>query len=174
MTKENVALFRLEVGTENLKRHKWEGLGFAKNKNQEIVSFLLELSGGTSAKDKKVQIDELKLYRNAQRAANVVSSYLGDQHPIRTFCCQFHNKVLYFESRTLVDNQKYIRQRHAQIKIPQNGQEPKDLLGKMHLVFGWRDAIVQLARNVEAARPVGQDSLHGEIYLDTISPPSTQ
>ncbi|KAG2221810.1 hypothetical protein INT45_013306 [Circinella minor] len=150
-----VELKWLEVETESLKRHKWDGLGLAKNKNQEVASFLLELSGGTSANDEKVQSDEVK-------------------HPIRTFCCQYHNKVLYFESLTLVDNQKYIRQRHVQIKVPQNGQELKDLLQKMHLVFGWRDAVVQLARNVKNARPLEQDSLHGEIFFDTKSPPSTQ
>ncbi|KAI8146965.1 hypothetical protein BJV82DRAFT_509058, partial [Fennellomyces sp. T-0311] len=82
-----------------------------------VVSFLLEFSGGTSANDEKVQSDELKVYRNAQKAANLVSDYLDGQHPIRTFCCQYHSKVLYFESLTLVDNQKYIRQHHDQIKV---------------------------------------------------------
>ncbi|CDH52016.1 predicted protein [Lichtheimia corymbifera JMRC:FSU:9682] len=117
------------------------------------------------------QIYVVTLYTNAQRSLNIVANYLTREYPIRTFCCQYHNKALYFVVVLTVDNKRYVRHRQAAIKIPEHGHELQHLLKSIHLVFGRRDGVVELARNLEAARPLGASILPDEIYFETTPPP---
>lgn len=56
----------VEVECRTTKRHKRDGNGCARRKNNAVVLvMLLELSGGSKATEQKCEEDTVKLYRNA-------------------------------------------------------------------------------------------------------------
>ncbi|KAG0186940.1 hypothetical protein DFQ28_007081 [Apophysomyces sp. BC1034] len=126
-----VELEWLEVETDGLKRHKWDDIGFANMGTCRVVTFLLELSSGTAISDQKAGDDLIKLYRNSVRTLNAIANHL--------------------DSRFTLHNITYVRQRHCQLHLPENGRELQQLLKDMPKVFGWCNGVLQLDRQLNEA-----------------------
>lgn len=132
---------RIEVQADSTKRHKWDGVMSTTDRPKATVVLIKFAGGFGQGKDKKVQDDTTKLYRNAMRLLNQPSTITSANQP-RVFTVLTFKTHILFEQLTLVHNQVYVRTRKAEAEVPVTARAFKEAMAQMPSIFAWRNSVL--------------------------------